>query len=1036
MLVVIIMMMVLLAKNTSNAFNRINTRQCIGLRCNFAIKMSDKGNNKKGKKGKDEESKYSRTVLLPQTSFDQRANSLKREPELQQWWEDQGIYRNLIENNNGEYFTLHDGPPYANGNLHIGHALNKILKDFINKYQTLRGKKVCYVPGWDCHGLPIELKVLQSMKQNEREGLTPISLRKKAAEFAKEAVSGQMQSFKRYGVWGEWKDPYLTLQPEYEAAQIRVFGDMVLNGHIYQGKKPVHWSPSSRTALAEAELEYPDNHVSRSIYVAFNVVSTSEAVGKALETIGASKDDLRVAIWTTTPWTIPANLAVAVNGALEYCIASHPNVMGGKRLIVAKDLIPTISKKVGLDNELMKIEVVLKGDDLVGTKYTHPLYDRTSEVVIGGDYITTDSGTGLVHTAPGHGVEDYQTGLKYGLPLLSPVNDLGQFTEEAGPRFFGKDVLGDGNQEVINALAESGTLLKEEAYNHKYPYDWRTKKPTIFRATQQWFASVSNFRDEALKAIDSVQWVPAIGRNRIFSMTESRGDWCISRQRSWGVPIPVFYNKNTNEPLLTQETISHIEAIFREKGSDAWWELPIESLLPEGPLRLQADQYTRGTDTMDVWFDSGTSWAGVSQARKELNYPADIYLEGSDQHRGWFQSSLLTSVASKGIAPYKTVLTHGFVLDEKGFKMSKSLGNVVDPQLVIEGGSNQKEKPAYGADTLRLWVSGVDYSSDVCLGDNIMKQTSESYRKLRNTLRYLVGSLSDFDPTKHAVPVEKLPSIDKYILGKLTETAEEIESAYDNYEFYRVNQALTQFSNLDLSSFYLVMAKDRLYISGPNEERRRTCQTVLYHIMEQLAVLMAPIVPHMSEDLWQNIPYKKATKSVFEKGWVSQKFPAHEAEKWTKIRLLLNDVNMCIEQARAQKEVGASQECRIVLHTEDSEMKSILRALQGDDQFYSKYGTTDGMDDLRFIFGTSQIQVVDSLDQLKEIAPSYNIIDKKSESGMSVGVTKALGKKCDRCWYYSDSVGHDHDHDDICLRCAEVIKKEGLVDKILKNTPV
>ena len=620
-------------------------------------------NVKKGKgKKKDTDGKYSKTILLPQTSFDQRANSIKREPEIQQWWESQGIYKHLSESNPGELFLLHDGPPYANGDLHIGHALNKILKDFINKYQMLRGKRVRYVPGWDCHGLPVELKVLQSIKQKEREGLTPIQLRKKAAVFAKEAVMSQLQSFKRYGVWADWDHPYMTLQPEYESAQIRVFGEMVTKGHIYRGKKPVHWSPSSRTALAEAELEYPENHISKSIYVGFKIVSLSDKVLSLLSSTDISR--ISVAIWTTTPWTIPANLAVAVNGNLEYVIMSHKD-MPDKKYIVAKDLVTSFISKLGLPTDVtdvtnsVNIEATFSGADLCGTTYQHPLYDRISSVVLGGDYITTDTGTGLVHTAPGHGQEDYQTGLKYGLPLLSPVNDLGHFTDEAGPKFAGLDVLGEGNLAVIEALKESDVLIKLEDYNHKYPYDWRTKKPTIFRATEQWFASVSTFREEAMKAIDSVQWVPAVGRNRIAAMTESRGDWCISRQRSWGVPIPVFYRKDNNEPLMTSETLRHIEQVFREKGSDAWWELTTEELLPQGPLREHADEYTRGSDTMDVWFDSGTSWAGVMQERKELGYPADVYLEGSDQHRGWFQSSLLTSVAANGIPPYKTVLTHG-----------------------------------------------------------------------------------------------------------------------------------------------------------------------------------------------------------------------------------------------------------------------------------------------------------------------------------------------------------------------------------------
>lgn len=994
--------------------------------------IAEVSTKKDRKKGEAVESKYSKTVLLPVTSFDQRANSLKREPELQKFWDDNKIYENLSKSNSGEKYILHDGPPYANGQLHIGHALNKILKDFINKYHTLRGKKVRFVPGWDCHGLPIELKVLQGLKTKEREDLNPLQLRKKAAEFAKEAMENQRLSFKRYGVWGDWETPYMTLQPEYEAAQIKVFGDMFLKGHIYRGKKPVYWSPSSRTALAEAELEYPENHISRSIYVGFKVMHVSDCLKDMLN------EDLRVAIWTTTPWTIPANMAVAVNGEIDYCIASHPTIMNNAKFIVAKDLVKSFGSKLNLPDDVeMLIHKIMKGSELVGTKYQHPLYnDRINQILLGGDYITTESGTGLVHTAPGHGQEDYQTGLKYGLDILSPVNDLGLFTEDAGEKFMGLDVLGDGNTAIINALNDTGVLLKEELYNHKYPYDWRTKKPTIFRATEQWFASVSNFREDAINAINGVKWIPAVGKNRILSMTESRGDWCISRQRSWGVPIPVFYSKNNNQPLMTATTLKHIENIFKIYGSDAWWEMDTKDLLPD-EFKHQADMYIKGTDTMDVWFDSGTSWAGVSKSRTELNFPADLYLEGSDQHRGWFQSSLLTSVASQGVAPYKTVLTHGFVLDEKGYKMSKSLGNVVDPKIIIEGGSNQKENPAFGADTLRLWVSGVDYGEDVCLGSNIMKQVSESYRKIRNTLRYLLGSLNDFNPDIHSVKYQDLTSIDKYILGKLTETLHEVEDAYSNYTFYKANQAILNFLAIDLSAFYLDIAKDRLYISSVNDTtRRRTCQTVLYHCLLQITSMMAPLVPHMAEDVWQNIPFIKSTKSIFEHGWIvdNDRFSPFESEKWALIRKIRNDVNKCIEVARQQKELGASAEVRVLLHTENSTTASLLNSMKGDDSLLPISKATNGVDDLRFIFMTSQVEVVDEEVYLINKCPTYHVLKKDSESGISVGVTKANGKKCDRCWYYSDNVGEDHTHHDVCLRCASVIRTDG--HKVSTNIPV
>ncbi|MEB3232610.1 MAG: isoleucine--tRNA ligase, partial [Leptolyngbyaceae bacterium] len=643
---------------------------------------------------------YKETVNLPKTDFSMRANAVKREPELQQFWADQKIYETLATENPGDTFVLHDGPPYANGALHIGHALNKILKDTINKYQILKGRKVRYIPGWDCHGLPIELKVLQSMKSSERQSLTPMQLRQKAKAWALEQVEQQREGFKRYGVWGDWDQPYLTLQPEYEAEQIRVFGQMVLKGYIYRGMKSVHWSPSSRTALAEAELEYPDGHVSQSIYAAFPLVGVSEPAEAVLSPF---LDSLGVAIWTTTPWTIPANLAVAVNPDLTYAVVevkgnSEPK-MGFSHLLVAKGLIDRLTQVFGV--ELVETATI-QGKDLEYCTYRHPLFDRESPVVIGGDYVTTESGTGLVHTAPGHGQDDFRVGQQYGLPVLCPVDEGGYMTAEAGP-FEGLNVLKDANDAVIGALTEAMSLLKREPYEHRYPYDWRTKKPTIFRATEQWFASVEGFRDQAMAAIAQVQWIPAQGQNRITAMVGDRADWCISRQRTWGVPIPAFYDEETGEVLMNEETMAHVQAIFRQHGSDAWWEMDVADLLPEA-YRHNGHRYRRGTDTMDVWFDSGSSWAAVAQQRDGLQYPVDMYLEGSDQHRGWFQSSLLTSVATNNCAPYKIVLTHGFALDENGRKMSKSLGNVVDPKVVIEGGQNQKQEPPYGADVLRLWV--------------------------------------------------------------------------------------------------------------------------------------------------------------------------------------------------------------------------------------------------------------------------------------------------------------------------------------------
>ncbi|MEM8675147.1 MAG: isoleucine--tRNA ligase [Cyanobacteria bacterium P01_G01_bin.67] len=948
---------------------------------------------------------YKETVNLPQTSFNMRANAVQREPELQQFWAENQIYEQLSQNNIKDSFILHDGPPYANGALHMGHALNKVLKDIINKYKLLQGHKTDYVPGWDCHGLPIELKVLQKIKSKERKELTPLKLRQKAKEFALQAQQEQCESFKRYGIWGDWSHPYLTLTPAYEAAQIDVFGQMVLKGHIYRGLKPVHWSPSSRTALAEAELEYPEGHTSPSIYVAFPVTELGEDAAE----LEPYLPNLKVAIWTTTPWTIPGNLAVAVNEELEYAVAETGD---GQCLIVAKNLVEKLAETFSTE---LTIQATVKGKALENITYHHPLYDRESKVVIGGDYITTESGTGLVHTAPGHGQEDYITGQKYGLPILSPVDDGGRFTEEAG-KFAGLQVVAKGNEKVsagnqaiIDALAEAGALLKHEEYAHKYPYDWRTGKPTIFRATEQWFASVEGFRDEALKAISTVTWIPPQGEKRITPMVSDRSDWCISRQRSWGVPIPVFYDEETNEELMTEETINHVKAIIAEKGSDAWWELPVEELLPE-QYRNNGRNYRKGTDTMDVWFDSGSSWAAVAKGR-DLKYPVDMYLEGSDQHRGWFQSSLLTSVATNGIAPYKTVLTHGYVVDEKGFKMSKSKGNGIAPEVIVEGGNNKKQEPPYGADVLRLWVSSVDYSSDVRVGQNIIKQTSDMYRKVRNTARFLLGNLHDFDPAKDAVPYDDLPELDQYLLHRLTEVFAEVNEAYESYQFFRFFQAIQNFCVVDLSNFYLDIAKDRLYISSLNSFRRRSCQTVLAIAIENIAKAIAPVLCHMAEDIWQALPYDTGYQSVFQSGWIAMQSEWHKPELkqfWSTITNLRDEVNKVMEQARTAKAIGSSLDAKVLLQVPDTELKNKLASYNSADTLSEK-----NIDELRYFFLASQVELVDSLPD----------VEYKSESDMAnIAVVKADGDKCDRCWNYSTSVGSFEDDPTICDRCNAALK--------------
>ncbi|MBW0173858.1 MAG: isoleucine--tRNA ligase [Vulcanococcus sp.] len=952
-----------------------------------------------------------------------RANAKVREPEIQAFWAELQLYERLSQQNPGESFTLHDGPPYANGALHVGHALNKILKDIINKTALLQGKKARFIPGWDCHGLPIELKVLQGLKSSERAELTPVSLRQKAHAYALEQVEGQKAGFRRWGIWADWDQPYLTLQKSYEAAQIGVFGAMVLAGHIYRGLKPVHWSPSSRTALAEAELEYPDGHTSPSVFVAFPAVQLPEGLATQLSAAGLKPEaaiaegGLAVAIWTTTPWTLPANLAVSVNERLDYAICAvsprgENTAPAASHLVVAAELRESLDASVGLELQPL---LSVKGADLEGIVYRHPLLERTSAVVIGGDYITTEAGTGLVHTAPGHGVDDFNTGKKYGLPVLCPVDEAGNLTAEAGP-FAGTNVLKDANPTIIEALEGTGLLLKQERYEHRYPYDWRTKKPTIFRATEQWFASVEGFRAAALEAIAQVEWLPASGRNRIEAMVSERGDWCISRQRTWGVPIPVFYHRETGEVLLNQATLDHIQALIAEHGADVWWERDEAGLLP-ADYAAEAAQWRKGTDTMDVWFDSGSSWAGVlggiaggESRAPELHYPADLYLEGSDQHRGWFQSSLLTSVAVNGHAPYKRVLTHGFTLDEKGRKMSKSLGNVVDPAVLVEGGKNEKQEPAYGADVLRLWVSSVDYSADVPLGPGIVKQLADVYRKVRNTARYLLGNLHDFDPARDAVPYAELPLLDQWMLQRTAALIDSVSGDFERFEFYRFFQALQNFCVVDLSNVYLDIAKDRLYVSGAQEFRRRSCQTVLALVVERLAGLIAPVLCHMAEDIWQNLPYSVSERSVFERGWPTAPTEWRQPELETPMAQILELralVNRQLESCRSGGQLGASLEAQVQLELGDG-AEATRAALS-----WLESTTHPNVDNLADWLLVSALQQGGS-------APA-DVLAEASEAGITVRIAKAAGEKCERCWHYETDIGQHSAHPSLCGRCVAVL---------------
>jgi isoleucyl-tRNA synthetase len=984
---------------------------------------------------------YKDTLNLLQTPFAMRANARQREPELQALWaqknaEGQNLYERLSRGNAGDVFTLHDGPPYANGALHVGHALNKILKDIINKHALLKGQKARFRPGWDCHGLPIELKVLQAMADEERRSLTPLELRRRARDWALEQVEQQKRGFQRWGIWAEWEQPYLTLDPAYEAAQIGVFGRMTKAGHIYRGLKPVHWSPSSRTALAEAELEYPDGHISQSVYVAFPVVSLPGALVAPLRMAGIEgltdaghREQVFVAIWTTTPWTLPANLAVSVNGDLEYALCRDRGAApeAPRYLLVALGLVESLRETAGLDLEPL---VTIMGSELAGIEYRHPLLDRTSPVLVAGDYITIESGTGLVHTAPGHGVDDFNTGRQHGLPVLCPVDEAGILTAEAGP-FAGLNVLKDANGAIITALREAGVLLAEQRYEHRYPYDWRTGKPTIFRATEQWFASVSAFREQALAAIEQVNWMPASGRNRIEAMVRDRGDWCISRQRTWGVPIPVFYHRETGEVLLDEASLTHIQALVAEHGSDVWWERSEAELLPPGRA-AEADQWRKGTDTMDVWFDSGSSWAGVLGglvtsggivAKTGLNYPADLYLEGSDQHRGWFQSSLLTSVAVNAKAPFKTVLTHGFTLDEKGRKMSKSLGNVVDPAVLVEGGKNEKQEPAYGADVLRLWVSSVDYSADVPLGPGIVKQLADVYRKVRNTARYLLGNLHDFDPTKDAIPIAQLPLLDRWMLQRTARLIDAVSADFERYEFYRFFQALQNFCVVDLSNVYLDIAKDRLYVSAADSFRRRSCQTVLHLVVEHLAVLIAPVLCHMAEDIWQNLPYPVGEASVFERGWpvVPQEWRNPTLEPpLEQILALRTLVNRQLETCRQPRGGGGEPQGSAAAIGSSLEAQAYLEWAQGE-------ANQDLRQALALLEASPHPEVDNLADWLLVSAlqiggePPTEPLAEATEDGLTVRIARANGQKCERCWHYETDIGQFSAHPSLCGRCVAVL---------------
>jgi isoleucyl-tRNA synthetase len=934
------------------------------------------------------------SLNLPQTDFPMKANSAVREIEIQKRWQADGVYAKAMKNRAGaEKFVLHDGPPYlSSSKIHIGTALNKVLKDIVCKYKNQKGFYSPYVPGYDSHGLPIENAALKDVKGG-RHSITPVELRKRCREFALSNLKGQEENFRRLGVWGDWEHPYITLDQKFEAAQIRVFGKMATKGFLYKGLKSVSWCPTCETALAEAEVEYAD-HKSHSIYVKFEVAPESR---EKLPEFVKADDQVNFVIWTTTPWTLPANLGVALHPDFNYHFLKTKD---HGILVVSEGLKDAFLSTTGLSDVELVGEALGKELEYIKTK--HPFIERTSLVVLG-DHVTNETGTGVVHTAPGHGPEDFDLGAKYKLGVVSPVDERGIFTEEAGQ--FKGQFYEKANQPILDHLRELGKLLHHSTYSHSYPHCWRCKKPLIFRATEQWFASVDGFRKEALKAIDSVKWIPESGRNRIFNMVENRSDWCISRQRAWGVPIPVFYCEKCNTPLMTAESIERVATSFEKYGSDSWWEKTAKELIGEMKCGCGHGEFRKESDIMDVWFDSGTTWHGVLDLRQDelKGAPCELYLEGSDQHRGWFQSSLLTSVAVSGRAPYKTVLTHGFVVDENGRKMSKSMGNVVEPDEVIK---------QYGADVLRLWVASVNYTDDIPIGKNMLAQLAEVYRKLRNTARYLLGNLNDFDPKTDRVPYEKLSPLDQFILHRLSTVVNEVTKDFDRFEFFKYYQLLQNFCGVDLSSFYFDIAKDRLYAGAKNSETRRAVQTVLEEVLMALVKIIAPVAPHLADDIWHHLPEKIKAANTDASSVLLTDFPEAKAryldENLSQLFESLIDVretvNKALEQARAEKKIGKSTEAQVVIAIENADLRTKVESLGAD---------------LPGFFITSQAIVQAEVNG----KGSGNKLSEVNENGLTVLVFSADGSKCARCWKFTSEVGASKEYADLCSSCIEALKE-------------
>ena len=904
------------------------------------------------------------TLLMPNTKFPMRGNLPNKEPQFLQRWEEMDLYNKILEKNAGKpSYVLHDGPPYANGNIHIGHALNKILKDFIVKYKNMNGFVSPYVPGWDTHGLPIEQVLVNNGV--DRKSMPATKFRNKCKDYALKQVDKQRTDFKKLGVIGDWENPYLTLDPKFEAEQIRVFGKMVDKGYIYKGLKPIYWSPSSESALAEAEIEYRD-HTSPSIYVGFELVSEDGVVEKGTKFV----------IWTTTPWTLPANLGIAVHPDFEY----QEVKVNGENYLLAKERVNFLAEQFGWEN--FELGKTVLGKELEYLLCQHPFLDRTSTVILA-DYVTLDSGTGLVHTAPGHGVDDFIVGQgKYKLGVLSPVDNQGNLTEEAG-QFAGQFVF-DANKNIIAHLAETGALLKQENITHSYPHDWRSKKPIIFRSTPQWFCSIDAFRSELLDAVDRTKFYSEWGKPRLYNMIRDRGDWVISRQRVWGVPIPVFYAEN-GEAILDNTLIEHVAKIFEVEGSNVWFYKDAKELLPEGYTHPGSPngEFTKEMDIMDVWFDSGTSHQGCCALRDDLTYPADLYLEGSDQYRGWFNSSLITSVAISGEAPYKELVSAGFVMDGNGNKMSKSLGNVISPNDVGK---------QLGAEIIRLWSASVDYTQDVRISNDILKQVSETYRKIRNTFRFLLGNLfnGNFNNRTDLLSYDELEELDKYMVLKFEKVVAKVLDYYENYQFNSITTELINFFNVELSSFYLDYGKDILYIEAEKSHKRLSMLTVLYTVLSKSVRLLAPILSFTAEEVYDNMPYEDA-ESVHLTDFPAKNLiddAALEA-KWDKLLEVRDDVNKALEESRNEKVIGKSLEAAVEIYSNDSEVVELLNSV----------------DNLHQLFIVSSVEVKENDGVAYDLA--------------TVKVTKAEGHRCERCWNIVEEVNEEG----LCPRCASILNK-------------